>query len=359
MVEIHPGMIVCPAVRVSEEIDRAELAAYLRQHLPARIATFDPRAPIEMMRFPDGRSNLTDLLRIGRLELVLRRPPPGPLAPTAHDMAREFRWLSALHPVFPLAPEPLLLCDDPAVAGSVFYVMEHRHGFVLRDEEPAVWAGRPEARRHAGGALVDTLADLHGIDVTAGLGSLGRPAGFLERQVRGWTERWHDAHTGPLPEIEAVAAWLRAHLPPEPATASIVHGDFKLDNVMLDAANPAMLTAVLDWEMAALGDPLVDLGILLTYWGPTSPPRPGDEAGPVTMRPGWPTRDEILERYAARTGRDLTRIGFYEIFARFKVAVIVQQIFHRYATGRTRDERFAGFDARVQYLAREAAARIR
>jgi aminoglycoside phosphotransferase (APT) family kinase protein len=176
--------------------------------------------------------------------------------------------------------------------------------------------------------------------------------------VHGWTDRWHAAQTGPLPEMEDVAAWLRAHPPPEPAAASIVHGDFKLDNVMIATDDPGRPIAVLDWEMAALGDPLVDLGILLTYWGPTGPPRAGSTGDPVTSRPGWPTRDQIVERYARRSGRDLSRLGFYEVFARFKIAVVVQQLFHRYASGQTIDERFAGFDARVQYLAAEAAARV-
>ncbi|MGB7219133.1 MAG: phosphotransferase family protein [Vicinamibacterales bacterium] len=347
------------AVRPSEALDWVRLAAYLREHLPAAdIAAFDPAQVLEVEQFPGGRSNLTYLLRLGDVEMVLRRPPFGPVAPTAHDMSREYRWLSALHAVFPLAPRPYLLCRDPRVIGSFFYVMERRRGVVVRDEEAATLAEQPAARRRAGEALVDALVDLHRIDVTAhGLGSLGKPVGFIERQVRGWTERWHASKTSAIPDMEAVAEWLRAHLPPDPASPSIVHGDFKLDNVMLDAGDPGRIVAVLDWEMSALGDPLVDVGILLTYWAPTSPPRTSGAADLVTARPGWPTRDEIVARYAARSGRDLSAIGFYEIFGRFKVAVVVQQLFRRYATGGTDDPRFAAFDARVQYLAREAAAR--
>ncbi len=348
------------AVRPSEELDVVRLGAYLREHLPvSEISAIDLARELDVAQFPGGRSNLTYLLRFGETELVLRRPPFGPVAPAAHDMAREYRWISALHPIFPLAPRPYLLCRDPRIIGSFFYVMERRRGVVVRDEEPPTLAEQPAARRRAGEALVDTLADLHRLDVTAhGLDSLGRPTGFVERQVRGWTDRWHASRTSPVPDMDAVAGWLHTHLPPEPTAASIVHGDFKLDNVMLDAGDPARVVAVFDWEMSALGDPLVDLGILLTYWAPTSPPRPDGTADAVTNRSGWPTRDEIVVRYAARSGRDVSVIGFYEVFGRFKVAVVVQQLFHRYATGRTDDPRFALFSARVQYLAREAAARL-
>ncbi|OFV90408.1 MAG: hypothetical protein A3H95_03240 [Acidobacteria bacterium RIFCSPLOWO2_02_FULL_64_15] len=349
------------AVRPSEDLDRVRLAAYLREHLPAApLGPIDPARELEVEQFPGGRSNLTYLLRFGDTELVLRRPPFGPVAPTAHDMAREYRWLAALHPVFPLAPQPYLLCNDPRVIGSFFYVMERRRGAVVRDEEPATLAEQPAARRRVGEAIVDTLVDLHAIDIARhGLASLGKPAGFLERQVRGWTDRWHASKTSPVPDMEAVAQWLRAHQPPDPVSPSIVHGDFKLDNVMLDARDPARVVAVFDWEMTALGDPLVDVGNLLTYWAPTTRPHASSTSDPVTTRPGWPTRDEIVARYAARSGRSMSAVGFYEVFGRFKVAVVVQQLFQRYATGRTDDPRFAAFDARVQYLAHEAARRAR
>jgi aminoglycoside phosphotransferase (APT) family kinase protein len=220
-------------------------------------------------------------------------------------------------------------------------------------------AGRPDVRRRVSIALVGALADLHAIDITpGGLAGLGKPAGFVERQVRGWTDRWHRSEIVRVPEMEAVARWLLEHLPPEPARASIVHGDFKLDNVMLDGADLGRLVAVLDWEMSALGDPLVDVGILLAYWSLREPPELGDSLVAVTHHPGWSTREELVECYASRTGRDVSRIHFHETFALFKIGVVVQQIFSRYARGLTGDPRFARFDLRVAYLARQAAALV-
>src|SRR5437867_10713455 len=222
-------------VRPSEQLDWARLTTYLRERLPScAIAGLDLSRDMAVTQFPGGHSNLTYLVRFGDAELVLRRPPFGPVPPTAHDMAREYRWLAAVHPVFPYAPQPYLLCDDPRVIGSIFYVMERRRGIVVRHDEPPELADRPAARRRVSETLVDTLGDLHAIDVAAhGLAGLGKPAGFVERQVRGWTERWHRSQTSTLPEMDALATWLREHLPPEP-TPAIVHGDFKLDNVMLD-----------------------------------------------------------------------------------------------------------------------------
>jgi aminoglycoside phosphotransferase (APT) family kinase protein len=234
--------------------------------------------------------------------------------------------------------------------------MERRRGLVVRAEEPAALAD-PPARRRLSEAMIDTLADLHAIDVRAqALGALGKPAGFVERQVRGWSDRWHRSRTTPLPEMDALAAWLREHLPGDPAAPSVVHGDFKLDNVMLDPNDVGRIVAVFDWEMSALGDPLVDVGILLAYWSPTAPAEQHDALTTVTDRPGYFTREEIVERYAARSGRDVSGIRYYEIFAVFKIAVVIQQIYYRYAQGQTKDQRFATFDARVEFLARHAAA---
>jgi aminoglycoside phosphotransferase (APT) family kinase protein len=315
---------------------------------------------MEVTQFPGGHSNLTYLLRFGGAELVLRRPPLGAVAPTAHDMAREYRWLAVLHPVYPLAPRPYLLCEDAAVIGSVFYVMERRRGLVVRHEEPLGLRDRPEQRRLVSEALVDTLASLHRIEVVdSPLAALGKPAGFVARQVKGWSDRWERSKTTDLPEMDAVAAWLASRLPSDPEVPGVVHGDFKLDNVLLDPLDLGRVVAVFDWEMCALGDPLIDVGILLAYWAPTSPPAQRDALTTVTDRPGYLTRSEIVERYAAQTDRDVSNIRYYETFALFKIAVVIQQIYFRFVKGQTDDQRFANFGDRVTYLARQAAERAR
>ena len=344
-------------VRAGEQLEWPRVAAYLRDHLSASaIPGLDlSREPL-VEQFPGGHSNLTYLLRYGDVELVLRRPPLGPLPPTAHDMAREHRWLHAIHPLFPLAPRTYLLCEDAAVAGAPFYVMERRRGLVVRTDEPPQLAEHPAERRRVSRALIETLADLHAIEIERnGLAGMGKPAGFVARQVRGWTERWYRSKTDELPEMEALAAWLPAHLPPNADPPAIVHGDFKLDNVMLDPAEVGRLVAVFDWEMTALGDPLVDLGIFLAYWSHGTRLEPHDALASVTDRDGWFSRDEVIECYAARSGRDLSRLAFYESFALFKVAVVIQQIYFRYQRGQTHDQRFAQFDVRVRHLARQAA----
>jgi len=344
------------AVRASEQLDWDALANYAREKLAAELGDrFEATAPMIVEQFPGGHSNLTYLLRFGNQEFALRRPPFGPVPPKAHDMARECRILAAVYPVFPLAPRPYVLCEDPSIIGSVFYIMERRHGVVVRYDEPPELADRPAERRRVSAAMVDVLADLHTVDISApGLAALGKPAGFVERQVRGWLQRWHGSQTSEQPEMDVLAQWLVERLPPDPARPTLLHGDFKLDNVMLDALDLGRLVAVFDWEMSALGDPLVDLGILLAYWIHTVPASQGDALTSVTRRPGWFTRAEMLERYAARTGSDLTKIEFYEVFAVFKLAVVLQQIFYRYHHGQTDDARFATLDKRVTWLARIA-----
>jgi aminoglycoside phosphotransferase (APT) family kinase protein len=343
-------------VRTSEQLEWSRLAAYLRAELPKRIDGLDAAAEMEVEQFPGGHSNLTYLLRFGDREVVLRRPPFGPVPPRAHDMARECRLLAAVHPVFPLAPRPYLLCDELTVAGFVFYVMERRRGIVIRDDEPPELRDRIDLRRGISEAMIDTLADLHAIDLAEhGLDSLGKPAGFVARQIRGWTERWHGAKTSDVPEMEQLAAWLEARIPADPLRASLVHGDYKLDNVMIDARHPDALVAVLDWEMSAIGDPLVDLGILLCYWVHVAG-ESLDAVATVTTRPGWFGRDEILERYALRAKRSVDGIALYEVFAVFKLAVVLQQIYARYVRGQTDDPRFASLGQRVSLLAGKAAS---
>ncbi len=344
-------------VRASEQLDWAALSSYVRAKLSVVLGEeFDAAAPFAVEQFLGGHSNLTYLLRFGNQEFVLRRPPFGPVPPKAHDMAREYRILEAVHPVYPLAPRPFVLCEDAKIINATFYLMERRRGTVVRTAEPPELAERPAERRRASIALVNALADLHTIDIEAhGLGTLGKPAGFVERQVRGWSERWHKSQTTELPEMDALAVWLSERLPPDAPRPTLVHGDFKLDNVMLDALDVGHIVGVFDWEMAAIGDPLVDLGILLCYWVHIATPGQRDIVTSVTHREGWFTRAEILQRYGARTGFDLTNITFYEVFAVFKLAIVLQQIFYRYTRGQTDDPRFAALDGRVAWLARIGA----
>ena len=338
------------AVRAEEQLDLGALSSYLERE------GFSRGQRISVEQFPGGHSNLTYLLKLdGAGEYVLRRPPLGPVAPKAHDMVREFRVLRAVHPVFPPAPKPALLCEDLAVLGAPFYLMERRRGLVIRRENPPEIGDDIRLRRRVGEALLDTLVALHAVD--AGLppvSEIGKPAGFLERQLSGWFGRFQRARTRDLPAMDRLMEWLSARLP-APAGATLLHDDYKLDNVMLDPADPARVVAVLDWEMSALGDPLVDLGILLCYWPEAGdPPERRDSISPVTAMPGWPTRAELVERYAEKTGRDVSRIAYYQIFAIFKVAVVLQQIFHRYYLGQTSDPRFASMEERVLGLVRVA-----
>jgi aminoglycoside phosphotransferase (APT) family kinase protein len=349
-------------IRAGEELNLEALERYLRLHLAELLlgAPLD-QAQIEVEQFPGGHSNLTYLVRLGGHEFVLRRPPFGPVAPTAHDMPREYRLLAAVHPLFTLAPRPYLLCEDQAIIGVPFYLMERRRGLVIRRDIPNEIGDDLEMRSRVSYAMIDTLAALHAVDIySSGLVDIGKPVGFVTRQLRGWTDRWHRSKTTELPEIDRVIEWLAARIPAEPdpnagRPATLVHNDFKLDNTMLDPKDPARVVAVLDWEMCTVGDPLIDVGIFLCYWAMKEDPEARRESiSPVTTEPGWISRQEVVDRYAERTGRDLSGIAFYETFALFKTAVVLQQIYFRYVRGQTQDERFKTFDRRVNGLATAA-----
>src|SRR5580704_796804 len=308
------------AIRSGEELDTIALGQYLRARLPASLKwePSDPEGPLEIEQFPGGHSNLTYLVRLDGHEFVLRRPPFGPVAPTAHDMPREFRLLAAIHPHFRLAPKPYLLCEDVSIIGAPFYLMQRRTGLVIRRDIPPEIGEDLDLRRRVGMGLADTLASLHAIDIAStGLINIGKPVGFMARQVRGWADRWQRAKSAELAEIDHVVKWLSERMPPDPNPndpPTLVHNDFKLDNVMLDPANPAKVVAVLDWEMSTVGDPLADLGLLLCYWAEKDDPEARRESiSPVTTEPGWMTRAELIEYYAEQTGRDLSGIAFYEI----------------------------------------------
>src|SRR5579872_4175665 len=338
------------AMRAGESIATDRLAEYLRGRLEGA------EQGVELAQFPNGHSNLTYLLRAAGREYVLRRPPLGPVAPKAHDMVREYHVLRAVHPHFPPAPQAHLLCEDPAVLGAPFFIMERRRGVVMREEIPAAFGAVADYPRRIGEAFLDTLVRLHAVDIgTPEIQSLGKPEGYVERQVRGWADRWARAKTEEVSELDGVVQWLAANMPP-PLAPSLVHNDYKLDNVMLAADSPGRVEAVLDWEMTTLGDPLSDLGLTLCYWVWATAPEVQVAGIPaLSARPGWFTRDELVERYARQTGRDVGHVGYYEVLGVFKLAVIVQQIYARFHRGQTNDERFRNFGVRAAALGRLAA----
>ncbi len=334
-------------VRPGEELPLDRLEACLKRYLP------HASGPLAVQQFPHGHSNLTYLLRLGDQELILRRPPFGNQVKTAHDMGREFKVLSKLSLTLATAPRPFFLCEDEGVIGAPFYVMERRRGVVLRGRGEGLSLDADTVRRISL-ALVDGLVLLHDVDYRAvGLGDLGRPEGYVARQVTGWVKRYGDARTDDVPEMERLGRWLTEHMPAE-SGAAVIHNDFKYDNLLLDPEDPAHIVAVLDWEMATVGDPLMDLGSTLSYWvQPDDPEELRQSAlGPTTL-PGNLTRRELLERYQEKTGRSVTQPLFYYCFGLYKTAVIVQQIYARYVRGHTADARFGRLNALVGALARQ------
>ena len=328
--------------RSDEGLATQRLEPYLREHLPLTDGDFVLR------QFRGGHANLTYLVRFGATEYVLRRPPLGPLAPGSHDMGREYRVLSKLHAHFALAPESFLFCDDASIIGAPFQVMERRRGIVIRNRMPDHPADGPELRRRIGEMMVDVLAALHAVDrEAAGLGDLGHPEGFVARQLKGWSERWRAAAHEDNAEMTKLIAWLERRLP-ETRYVSILHNDYKLDNMIVDSQDPAIPVAVLDWDMCTSGDALMDLGYLLNQWV-----EPGDDpawiewAAMPTWQPGFAHREDIIEQYCQRSGFDVGDVQWYYAFSVMKFAVIIQQIYIRYRRGQTRDERFAHYDQRA------------
>jgi aminoglycoside phosphotransferase (APT) family kinase protein len=332
-------------VRPGEELDLAKLDHFLRAHFHGETGALVVR------QFPSGHSNLTYSLRIGSREMVLRRPPFGSKVKTAHDMGREYRVLSKLHDHYAPAPQVLLFCDDLSVLGAPFYLMEPIHGIILRRDIPAELNFSPEVARRVSESFLDNLALLHSLDYTAvGLGDLGKPQGYLERQVHGWIERYHGSKTHDIPEVETISNWIQQHMPASSA-AALIHNDYKYDNVVLDPSDLTKIIGVLDWEMCTIGDPLSDLGSALAYWVDASDSAEILETrwGPTTYA-GSLTRAKLVQRYAQKTGRDVSEMPFYLVFARFKIAVIVQQIYYRFHQGLTHDERFASMPGRINLL---------
>ncbi len=337
------------AVRAGEELDLVALERYLASSVAGA------SGPVTVEQFPSGHSNLTYLVRAGDLELVLRRPPFGNRVKTAHDMGREYNILSKLHAAYPPAPEPLAYCTDESVLGAPFYVMRRIRGIILRRKIPDALAVTPERVRALCESFIDNLATLHAVDYrAAGLGDLGKPDGYCERQVSGWTKRYHDARTDDIDAVDRIAAWLAERIPKE-SGATLIHNDYKFDNLVLDPNEPTRIIGVLDWEMSTLGDPLMDLGTTLGYWVQEDDPEPMKMLPFVPSNlPGAMTRAELAARYSERTGRAVHDLRFYYCFALFKTAVVAQQIYARYHRGLTKDERFASMIMGVRLLSERA-----
>jgi aminoglycoside phosphotransferase (APT) family kinase protein len=310
-------------------IRRDRVAAFLREALPDA----DPAFEFELVG--EGRSNLTYRVRSGQRSWALRRPPLGHVIATAHDMSREYRVLSALADTAVPVPRPIALCEDTSVNDAPFYLMEFCDGVVLQDSAPPGIADTPERGRAISNALVDTLVTLHAVDPdSVGLGDFGRPAGYLERQVRRWSKQWESNRTAELPEIEQLLARLARALP-DSGSGTIVHGDYRLGNMALARDDPGRVVAVFDWEMATLGDPLADLGYTLIYWVEAGDPDDGLGGARITAGPGFFTRDEIASVYAKRSGRDVGAIDFYQVLALTKLAIISEGIYKRFQLGKT------------------------
>lgn len=340
-------------VRPGEDLDWNALEAFLRNSLPEVSGDF------AVLQFPNGSANLTYRISFGDQQLVVRRPPLGQIAAGAHDMSREFRALSGLWEAYDRAPRPLAYSDDASIIGAEFLVIEYRSGVVISGAEtiPPTMLALDQPGRRIGTALVDALVDLHLVDIEAtGLVKLGRPEGFLPRQLRGWRSRW-DAVSDvgpPHPLMEVLADRLFATVPESPAP-TVLHNDFKLDNCQFRPDDPDRVYTVFDWDMTTVGDPLVDLGTLLNYW----PDPDGDGASERVSVPGlegmgFPSREEIVERYAMRTGIDVRAASWYEAYGCWKTTVIMQQLYARYARGETLDARMGTRADRLDNVAARA-----
>src|SRR5918997_5034470 len=333
-------------VREGEAFDLEAVERYLRAHVEDV-----PEGDLSVSQFPPGASTLTSLLKVGDWEGILRRPPLGPVPPKAHDMSRESGILAKLNAVFPLAPKPYFFCEDESVIGAPFYVMERRTGVVLDDSFPEGIEPDEELCRGVSRTVADTLVELHAVDLDeSGLGDLGKPEGFLRRQTEGWISRYDKAKTDEIEEVGPLTEWLASNVPESPEP-TVIHNDYKLNNLVLDPDDLTRVRAVLDWEMATVGDPLFDLAVSLSYWVEPGDPDELKAVMPsVTATPGFMTRKEVIDRYAEASGRDLSEMHWYVVFGYFKLAGILQQIYSRWKNGQTKDERFATFGERVRTL---------
>lgn len=333
------------AVRDENNFDPTRILPFLQQHI-AGLA-----GPATLQQFSGGASNLTYLLTVGEREMILRRPPSGTKAKSAHDMGREFRIMQRLSPHFP-CPKPLAYCKDESLIGSTFYVMEKITGVILRKDLPKGMSYSPEQARQLCLNLLDMQIKLHTLDYEKlGLADMGKPQGYVERQVNGWNERFVKARTDDVPKCEDIMAWLAAKKPEDSPKPGIIHNDYRFDNVVLSPADNLTIIGVLDWEMATLGDPLMDLGSSLAYWVQDSDSSlmKSLKMQPSTL-PGMLTREEIVRYYGDKTGREINNLDFYYVFGLFRLAVIAQQIYYRWKHGQTTNPKFQAYGMFVKVL---------
>jgi aminoglycoside phosphotransferase (APT) family kinase protein len=341
-------------VRTGEEINARRIGDFLKAKVP------ELSGDVKISQFPSGFSNLTYQVRVGNREMVLRRPPIGAKVNKGHDMEREYNVLSALHPVFPRCPRPLAYCGDPGLIGAPFFVMEKMSGIILRkDLPPGLPLSRDQARTLCEN-LTDTLVEIHSIDMKAtGLESLGKPSGYVRRQVEGWSARYRKAKTDDAPDCETLMSWLAENMPDDTNIPTMVHNDYKLDNLVLEPQRLDRITGILDWEMATYGDPLMDLGNSLAYWINEHDPEEMQMMRSMpTHLPGMLTRQDIVTRYGEKAGRDMSNFAYYYCFGLFRLAVIAQQIYNRYFHGLTKNKRFATLIFAVHTLEKTALRTI-
>ncbi len=333
-------------IRHGEELNIENLSNYLQDKIIGEIS---------ISQFPSGNSNLTYCVKIGETEYVLRRPPFGNTVKSAHDMSREFNVLDKLSKVYSPAPKPFLLCQDETIIGSEFYLMERRNGLIIRGKSSITLENSSELQQKVCKTFIQNLVDLHNLDYkSAGLSELGKPEGYAVRQVEGWSKRYFNAKTDEHIELEKAIEWLNANIPDD-NTASLVHNDYKFDNIMLNPNDLTEIIAVLDWEMTTIGSPLMDLGTTLGYW---MSKEAGDELLNMPFNPRLlmenVSRRQLAEIYAEKSGRNLDEILFYYVFGTFKIAVIAQQIYARFVKGFTSDKRFEKFNVFVNALGKIA-----
>jgi aminoglycoside phosphotransferase (APT) family kinase protein len=324
-------------IREGEELDNSAVEAFLKDSIKGL------DGPLSIKQFPSGFSNLTYFIKVGDRDMVLRRPPFGKKAKTAHDMNREYRILNALHPVFPYCPQPLTYTEEDHIMGCPFYVMERIPGIIFRKDLPKEMTFSAGQARLLCENMIDLHHRMHTLDYQAiGLADFGKPEGYVKRQVEGWSRRYRDARTPDVPDFESVMAWLDENQPLDSNYSGIIHNDYKFDNLVLNPENPVEITGILDWEMATIGDPLMDLGCSIAYWINRED---AEDVQLMRMMPtnaeGMMTRKELVDLYIDKSGREINNFNFYYCFGLFRLAVIAQQIYYRFYHGQTKDKRFA------------------